>query len=222
MNFDKIKTTGRIIAAALLWSGGVISVNAYDIPAETPDSAIIIKATDFTTYLNGARTGDSEAQRRVAICYLYGTGTPRDTKEGIKWLGKAVNQRNTEAQYDLAVVYRDGIGIKQDYNEAHYWFEMAGRHDHPLALLNLGIMAEEGIGMLQDDRIALEQYWRAADRGNREAAYRLACMLRDGRGKPKDLVNAKKWFVAAGDYKDAPSQAKAITLPSKSPSAKKR
>lgn len=211
-----------LMAFIILGATHAVAMGAEQVNAN--GDTVVIKSSDFPFYLQNAERGDSEAQRRVAICYIYGTGTERNAKKGIEWLGKSVNQGNNEAQYDLAVLYRDGIGVAQSDTEALYWFRKSGRNGNPMSHLNLGIIFEEGRGVQQDYRIAIEEYWRAADMGNKAAAYRLACLLRDGKGKGVDNKSAYKWFTAAGEYKDAAIQAEKLkkNLPAGEKVVKKR
>ena len=66
---------------------------------------------------------------------------------------------------------------------------------------------------IEDSRIAAENFWRAAEQGNVDAAYRLACMYRDGVGMDRDPAKAYHYFTVAGskgEYKDAARQADAL------------
>lgn len=192
------------------------------VPATAfPDT---IRATDFSFYHKLANDGDTEAQRRVGICYLYGTGVDRDLKKGLDWIAKAAMNENTEAQYDLGVIFRDGYGVKVNLPDAAYWFRKAARNGNDKAQLSTGILFLEGKGVQQDYRIAAENFWRAAEQGNIDAAYRLACMYRDGIGMKKDLSKAYHYFrVAAskGEYKDAVRQAENLKSYAKPSRAKK-
>lgn len=64
-------------------------------------------------------------------------------------------------------------------------------------------------GLIGDKRIAAENYWRAADRGVAEAAYKLALMLSEGEGFPTDKSMALKYFnqAAADNYSAAADMA---------------
>lgn len=191
---------------ALLFVASYLSGIAQTIPGETP---IVIKSSDFSTYMAEAGNGDSEAMRRLAVCYQTGTGVEKDVRKAWEWYGKSAAAGNTEAEYDIGVLYRDGIGTARNYTESAYWFRKAASNGHALAMLNIAHQFAKGEGVLQDYRIAAENYWRAAEKGNAEGAYYYACMLRDGIGVEKNLSRAYTYFnqAAISEYKDALEQA---------------
>lgn len=174
---------------------------------------LVLTTLDYNLFYPKAQQGDSEAQRRIGLCYLFGTGIERDAREGREWIAKAAVNENTEAQYDMGVIYRDGYGVKENYEEAAYWFRKAARNGNAMAQLSTGLLFYDGKGVQQDYRIAAENFWRAAEQGNVEAAYRLGAMYREGLGMTKDLSKAYFYFNRAaskGEYKDAVSQAEAL------------
>lgn len=195
-------------------AGSDTEVSAVSTVAVSEPSAGLsdtIRSADFSFYLKLANEGDTEAQRRVGICYLYGTGVKRDPRQGKEWIAKAALNENTEAQYNLGVMFRDGYGVKVNYPDAAYWFRKAARNGNAKAQLCTGLMFYEGKGVQQDYRIAAENFWRAAEQGNVDGAYRFAVMCRDGLGVPKDLSRAYHYFTVAaskGEYKDAAAQAR--------------
>lgn len=221
----------KIFAATLL--AGLASLlpahsDASTAVADTIPQPVVIRAEDFPRYLTLARdSGDYEAARRLAICYIYGTGTDPDMLKAKEWMGRAARHENTEAQYDLGVMYRDGIAMRQNLPDAAYWLRKAARNGHARAQYAVGLLFLEGRGVQADSRIAAENFWRAAEQGDVDAAYRLACMYRDGTGMQKDLSKAWRWFdmAARANYRDAAAQAdalKAYAASARRPSATRR
>lgn len=215
-------------------SAPIISTHTAPVPASTEAPAeapamnfvapaytdSVLRAADFPLYLKAAEQGDPESMRRLGLCYIYGTGTERDTKTGLKWLGKAAMHENTEAQYDIGVVFRDGYGVRPNPADASFWFRKAARNGNAKAQLAAGLLFLEGRGVQQDSRIAAENFWRAAEQGNVDAAYRLACMYRDGVGMERNPAKAYHYFTVAaskGEYKDAGRQAQALKQYARSP-----
>ena len=60
--------------------------------------------------------GEPDAQRRLAKCYLDGTGVPADKAEGVEWLRRAAEKWDTSAMYKLRDCLRDG-------DPPRNWFE---------------------------------------------------------------------------------------------------
>jgi len=52
--------------------------------------------------------GHPEVQYMLALCYLNGTGVPRDKAKGVEWLRKAAEKKETVAMYKLSECLRDG------------------------------------------------------------------------------------------------------------------
>lgn len=61
-------------------------------------------------------------------------------------------------------------------------------------------------GMKQDYQQAFEMYCQAALQGDSESAYSLGFMYFNGRGKPRDLALAMRWFKQAADAGDRHAQ----------------
>lgn len=215
VKIDMLKRLNYILV--VLFAASYLYGMAQTITGDTP---IVIKSSDFSTYMAEAEKGDSEAMRRLAVCYQTGTGVEKDLRKAWEWYGKSAAEGNTEAEYDIGVLYRDGIGTAQNYKESAYWFRKAASNGHALAMLNIAHQFAKGEGVLQDYRIAAENYWRAAEKGNAEGAYYYACMLRDGIGVEKNLSRAYTYFnqAAISEYKDALNQA--INLKQYAPKSK--
>lgn len=49
-------------------------------------------------YRKAAEQGNAEAQYKLALCYLYGSGVAQDYSLTVYWCRQAVEQRNAHAQ----------------------------------------------------------------------------------------------------------------------------
>lgn len=72
-----------------------------------------------------AKSGDADAQRRLAQIYEMGVGTEPDYKNAANWYRKAAEQGNHAAAMALAALYEAGLGVDQDPEEARRWYERA-------------------------------------------------------------------------------------------------
>ncbi len=68
---------------------------------------------------------------------------------------------------------------------------------YPLAECQIGYFYLEGLGVQKDDKKAF--YWskRAAEHGDRDGQYNLACFFEEGIGIDTDIEQAKYWYAKA-------------------------
>ncbi|HTR12694.1 MAG TPA: TIR domain-containing protein, partial [Roseiarcus sp.] len=98
---------------------------------------------------------------------------------------------------------RNGWGPKRDYPQAITMLEKAAQEPDAdkAAMDNLGAIYESGEGAKQgapqDYAQAIRWYTKAADAGDREAMNNLGRLYYNGRGVPRDLETASRWFKAA-------------------------
>ena len=72
-----------------------------------------------------ADAGDSDAQYRLAFCYLKGDGVEKDVEKAVYWWQKAADAGDSDAQYRLAFCYLKGDGVEKDVEKAVYWCQKA-------------------------------------------------------------------------------------------------
>jgi TPR repeat protein len=97
-------------------------------------------AEAFSKFLEIARHGNSDAERRVAIMFAEGKGTPRDYSEAIAWYRRSAQQGDLGALHELGEIY--------ETNPAH--------KDVVLAYAIYAIGASLGGPMSKEDRDRLE------------------------------------------------------------------
>src|SRR5260370_6427475 len=66
-------------------------------------------AEAFPLLARAAKTGNAEAEYRVARCYLEGSGVPASRTEGARWLERAAGRGHIEAQTLLAALCVNGL-----------------------------------------------------------------------------------------------------------------
>jgi hypothetical protein len=72
-----------------------------------------------------ADRGDAEAQFRIGLMYVFGTGVPQDYVAAVNWTRKAADRGNAEAQMHLGFMYEAGEGVRQDHAAALRWTRKA-------------------------------------------------------------------------------------------------
>lgn len=149
-----------------------------------------------------ADKGHTEAQRRLGICYSTGQGVPLDLAEGARLVRLAYDNGHIVAAHELALCHFLGSGVRKDRAKAARLFRLAANKGGVVpAALALGRMHHER----RNYREAARWFTHAARRGNAEATYELAVMMRLGQGVVPDYAQAARLFreTASKGYPEA-------------------
>lgn len=112
----------------------------------------------FSEFLPIANQGDFRSQYYVGYLYLNGLGIPQDTKEGLNYLQKAVDQNYDMAQSLMAFLYSEGQVVPKDMSKALSLYSSAAIQNNISANLNLGVMYYTGEGVEKNYAKALEYF----------------------------------------------------------------
>jgi TPR repeat protein len=153
--------------------------------------------------LKSAEQGYAPAQR------TYGLMTVRsDAPVGERWMLRAAEQGDAEAQFWLGFGYEQNWFGTTDVNEAVKWYQRAAQGGNPDAQVELGHRYEYGKGVEQSFNLAAEWYRRAAEHvpdlgGAGQGKNQLGLLYLEGRGVPRDYVQAYFWFSLKGSKENA-------------------
>lgn len=131
----------------------------------------------FELYARAAQFGFAPSQYRLGSCYEYGLmGCQVDASSSIKWYSKAAEQGFPDAELALSSWYLSGSHgvLQQSDSDAFLWARKAADRGHPKAEYQVGNYFEIGIGVESDSTEAMKWYGRAAVKGHKRAAQRLA------------------------------------------------
>ena len=128
----------------------------------------------FRLYARAARSGLTEAEYRVARCYLEGVGVPLSRAEGVRWLEQAGRHGHVEGQSLLAILFLNGMAGRCE--------QIAG------SLFSTGETADP------DYRAAADWARIAAEAGSAEAQAVLAFILTSGPKEMRNLAEADFWY----------------------------
>ena len=175
-------------------------------------------------YRKAADQGNSDAEVRLGIMYRLGLGVSQDKQEAVLWYRRSAKQGNAQAMFNLGVSYYNGDGVSPSPNLAYAWFLLAqeagnaaaedavkrsaeegGRLGTPDALRQAAAMYEKGDELPQNYAKAAKWYGKAADLSP-EAGVKLASMLIDGTGVPRDYEQALTLCQSAAKQNYAPGQ----------------
>jgi TPR repeat protein len=148
--------------------------------------------------LKSAEQGYAPAQRLYGLMSAHG-----NPLVGERWMVRAAEQGDAEAQFWLGVAYEQNWFGTTDVREAVKWYQKAAQGGEPDAQAELGHKYEHGEGVEQNLKLAAEWYRRAAEYvpdlgGAHQGRNQLGLLYLEGRGVPKDYVQAYFWFSLNG------------------------
>jgi uncharacterized protein len=130
-------------------------------------------------YKLAADRGDREAMFALAMFRVQGRA-----EAGAKWLATAAKLGHPLAAYDLALLYMEGQLFPQDFTRAAELLRAAAQAGLPEVQYALGTLYKQGRGVAKDMTEAT-RLW----------GDRLARIFAEGRGAPKNPVDATKWHL---------------------------
>jgi TPR repeat protein len=154
----------------------------------------------FEWFKKAAEQSVAPAESAVALAYL-GRGwqaPPRDLKEGMKWLRKAIADGSEPAQHQLAIMLIEGAFLPVDVPEGIDRLRIAADQGCPRAQFELALQYVSGSGDPRSDGdtpVAL--LTKAATAGWGEAQFCLAERYRTGFGVQASPAKAFFWYDLA-------------------------
>jgi len=139
------------------------------------------KTASFQAYMAGAEKNQPDAMFELALCYINGAGTTKDTKKGIELLKKSANIGCHYAQFWLGNRYEEGEGVTSSIEEAIKWYHKAAEGNVYGALYKLGCFYRDGYGVDRNYDLAIKYMTKAAKEEEDEAIYDLAELKKKGR-----------------------------------------
>lgn len=158
--------------------------------------------TAYKYYKLAADRGNNEAAQLVANCLIYGDGVHANYKEAIAYCVKCATNGDRQAQVSLGNRYFFGDGFRRNYARAAYWYQQSAKQDDPIGLKNYGDMLCKGLGVKRNTEMAKENYLRAVELYNYDAALPLAELYAHGKGASRDFAKAVKYYELAYIYND--------------------
>lgn len=158
-----------------------------------PSRNVLNAVADIRT---AAEAGHVPAQTALGYLYENGSIVTRDQSEAARWYKKAAEAGDPIGQYAIGRSRLLGLGISTDTNEAQHWLRLAADQESPYANYLLGKIFEDR----GDYASAVGAYRAAAELGIPFAQYRLALLLKDGRGRvPIDRAEAYVWLLLSSE-----------------------
>lgn len=148
-----------------------------------------------------AKEGDAEAMAFLAIAYLSGEGTSRDTVRAMALLDSAGKQmRHPRAMNALGVLYENDEHMDGRFRWAKHWYKASADSGYAEAMRNLGRFYEMGLGNtpVRADS-ALYWYQKAVEAGLMDAMVDIGRLHEQGIGIRRNPGEALRLYRAAAD-----------------------
>src|SRR3954471_9041049 len=146
-------------------------------------------------YVRAADLGHPNAAMKLA--YLFRDGGPGLKPDGR--LAETYFERagTGSALNEIGVMYLKGNGATRNAKIAHDWFEKAAAQGSTEAEYNLGLLFQAGYTGQPDYLQAMEHFQAGANAKDGPSMLALGQLYAEGKGVPKDLVQAHTWFDLA-------------------------
>ena len=118
--------------------------------------------------------GYPQAQATLGALYLKGLPglLPKNTKEGISLLSKAVRKKSLTARFNLGMAYLNGDGVKTDAGKAVQWLRVAESQNFAEAQYTLGLLLLEGKDGVEKNTVEGLTFLEKASAQNHQLATR--------------------------------------------------
>jgi len=162
--------------------------------------------------------GYPQAQATLGALYLKGLPglLPKNTKEGIGLLSKAVRQKSLTARFNLGMAYLNGDGVKADASKAVQWLRVAEGQNFAEAQYTLGVLLLEGKDGIEKNTVEGLSFLQEASAQDHQLAARylekyngadnlssqLSSPISSTANDRQRLEDAKKAYTGVGTSKD--------------------
>lgn len=132
MHDGKGRGSGLVLTALLLLAAPAVA-------DEVPITGHQFSAFELGRLQERARSGDAEAEYRLARAYETGNGLPRDPALAMIHLSRAATLGLPQAQYELARYYETNDHLAGAAKEAAKWYRRAAENGHATARKKAGV-----------------------------------------------------------------------------------
>ena len=151
-----------------------------------------IKSVQWLT--KAADKGHLGAQNELGTLYF----NEKNYLEAKNWFQLAADKGNTFGMHNMGLLYYDGWGVEKDVKLARDWYQRAADKGYAHSQYMTGKILEYGeADGTPNVSEAIVYYELAAKQNQSSALYALGRLHYDGKGKKKDLIKAKEFFLRA-------------------------
>lgn len=167
----------------------------------------------FDWLRKSADAGNNRARYEIGMASYTGdeNGTP-DKARAARYWRLAAEAGYAPAQTSYGYILEKGEGVAADPVAAREWARRSAEQGDSGGLLNYGDALMRGVGGARDGRgLALVE--KAAGMGHADAAFTLGEYYRDGQYLPRDVAQARQWFLKAQALGQGDAEAELRKLP---------
>ena len=167
-------------------------------------------AQDYVEAVRWFRRPPTRTTRRRSVIWVSvtspGWGCPQEYGQAAKWFREAAEQGDPAAQFNLGVLYETGQGVPQNYADAVKWYHLGGGAGRTAGAVQPRGVLRNGPGGAAEFRGGGEVVSAAAEQECAPAQCNLGLCYETGRGVPKNVREAVKWFCRAARAGDKTAQ----------------
>jgi len=141
-----------------------------------------------------ADAGDPEAQYQMGSIYLVGDPRPQDYEKAGAYFEAAAGQGHAPSQFNLALMYDGGLLGAKSEKDMIYWMRAAAEGGMPNAMVAMGLLIHDG---RIKSGLAADWFEKAAKAGDAQGQFLFAVALKEGDGRPQNLIEARQWVDRA-------------------------
>ncbi len=157
-------------------------------------------------YQQAAEQGNPQAQENLADMMMRGDGIIPDYPKAIEWFKKAAAKGMVNSQYTIGVIYVRGEWVEPDLIMAKYWLKKAADQGMDMAIGALKRLENMIASSANEEQIdepeiptdTMQQYLKvlvdAAENGDVDAQYSLACAYNDGDTATGEDYEKAYWY----------------------------
>ncbi len=149
----------------------------------------------FFHFDRASSLGSIRATVAVASAYMAGAGVGKDEGKALEMYKRAASQGDNGAAIEVGKYYSDGPS--RNLELAAQWLSEVKTAKGYIALGDLYAKA------YKNDAISLKWYRKAAEFGDSEASFKIGDAYFTGKGVPRDVYEALKWFEAVAEKSGA-------------------
>lgn len=120
----------------------------------------------FNEFKMRAENGEALFMTDLGLCYIEGTGTPKDMEKALYWTRMAAELKDPMGIHNLGWFYREGILVSKDLEKALNLYLEASSLGLSRASYNIGLLYHEGNGVEQNYETAAIWYKKALEQDN--------------------------------------------------------
>jgi len=177
-----------VAAVGVISATTTLAIQSTALADDTLTASVVPPSAGYTTKYVARAT---QAEARL------------DFDEAITWYKQAAYLGDAKSMYELGCLYfgfHDIPGRElKDYAKAAAWFQKSAELNYIPALTKLGVMynGDGSLGVPEDRVKAAQLFLKAAQAGDAQAMDNLAVMYGQGKGVPKDIDAAVRWWKKA-------------------------